>query len=201
MDLSDGTRTLLFYLLDQTAHLTRELGLPDVDALRVARRELGDVPPRESGFELIVRGAPSPSLFRLRDAQIQDYFAPALVTRDYKTRLDLHCPATVRLAFRAHETILRVLKRHRATYTGGCRAFQTPAEWIALGNRAPGPLAVLVVVYDGGELPDFFRLGVHQRRHEAMRAALSAAGLLAEEITGCCSALYPVEAPAAKEGN
>lgn len=167
MEVSDRSRTLVTSLVAQSAELACELGVIEADPLS--------------------------SVLRRRDAQLRGYFLPVAETPDFKKRHDLECPATVRVAYTAHRTILRVLRRYKATYTGGCRAFWSPEEWIAAGHKAPGPLTALMVIYDGGALPDFFRLGEHTARYEAMRNALSLAGLWAEEITGTCSAIYPAE--------
>jgi hypothetical protein len=170
--LTDTTRHLLLELCDNAESLGRMLGLPDEAMGRINRARV------ELGAAVIAR-APS-------RAEID--------THEFRTRDDLACPGRVRLAFLAYEAIATVLTRYKATYTGGCRAFFTPDEWTALGNRA-APGALLVVVYDGGSLPDFFRLGVNARRHNAMSRALAAAGVYAEEVNGCHSTIYPI-APA-----
>lgn len=74
---------------------------------------------------------------------------------------------------KAYETIMAFLKRKRMTYTGGCKAFYSPAEWAQRGEDSIGPDAVLVVVHDGGELAPIFNISYEQYAlGEEMRLAL-----------------------------
>lgn len=76
------------------------------------------------------------------------------------------------------------------TYTGGCRAFYSPEQWKARKEQY-GTTGVLVVVYDGGDVGQYFGLD-HECYvlHEAMRQALHKAGFWAEECTCWYSAIY-----------
>jgi hypothetical protein len=91
----------------------------------------------------------------------------------------------------AYDAVVRVLRARRATSTGGCTAFHTPAAWAARGEQYGGN-SLLVVVYDGGDVARFFRMGDDDRAYEAMRAALAAVGCFAEECTGWYSAIYAI---------
>ena len=96
---------------------------------------------------------------------------------------------------RAYDTIVRVLAEHDALQSGGCRVFYSPAEWKARGERY-GQDAELIVIYDGGTHRAFMTLDAGRYElHEAMRAALEAAGCWAEECTTWYGAVY------AKEGS
>lgn len=92
---------------------------------------------------------------------------------------------------RAWEVIIAQMRRFRTKfYTGGCRAFFSADEWTKkLGNRY-GRGAELIVVYDGGSLPDFFRLGENENRYTAMRDALREVDLYSEELTYCSSSIH-----------
>jgi hypothetical protein len=93
---------------------------------------------------------------------------------------------------RAAATIFACLRRHRSTWTGGCRAFYSPASWEARGERY-GQGSLLLVVYDGSALADFFRLGDHAKRYDAMHKALERIGLYSQECTGWYSAIYETQ--------
>lgn len=98
-------------------------------------------------------------------------------------------------AAEAHRVILEVLRKHEATYTGGCRGFYSNAQWAERGEEY-GRGAVLVVVYDGGDLGDFFNLDHAESdssRYEAMRKALEEIGLYSEECTGWYSGIYEID--------
>jgi hypothetical protein len=108
---------------------------------------------------------------------------------------------------RACEVIHEHLTKHEATYTGGCRTFYSPAEWRERGEEY-GRDAVLIVVYDGGNVRPYFSLdaaydldcevfeatGKPSRRcystTEDMGDALRAAGFEVEECTSWYSAVY-----------
>jgi len=93
---------------------------------------------------------------------------------------------------KAYEVIMSVLKKHDATYTGGCKSFYSPAEWKGRGEEF-GLDAELIVVYDGGSLPPYFSLDhsyPHYTQYEIMRQALEAEGLYFEECTGWYAAIY-----------
>jgi hypothetical protein len=102
---------------------------------------------------------------------------------------------------KAYETIVALLRKQEATRTGGCKAFYSPAEWAARGEKY-GEGAELVVVYDGGDLMRFFSLDACynelydapvERRYatyEGMQTALEAIGLYFEECTSWYCAVY-----------
>lgn len=93
----------------------------------------------------------------------------------------------------AYDAIVGLLRQKRMTYTGGCRAFRSPKEWEARGERY-GCKSELVVVYDGGDLGQFFSLDQAEPGYglyEEMRKALALAGVYAEECTGWYAAIYP----------
>lgn len=112
---------------------------------------------------------------------------------DPEANTDLRIPDNLMpRAAEAHRVILGVIRRFRATFTGGCRAFYSRREWRERGE-AYGTNAHLIVAYDGGDLSDFFRLGGDEGRWRAMDSALRAVGLYAEECTGWYAAIYPVD--------
>ncbi len=74
-------------------------------------------------------------------------------------------------------------------YTGGCRAFYSPLEWRAKGERY-GCDSELIVVYDGGDVRMAFDSHDEWACEKSMRDALSAVGLYAERCTHWYSAIY-----------
>jgi len=91
---------------------------------------------------------------------------------------------------RAYAVIMKVLTKHNATQTGGCKTFYSPAEWKARGESyCQG--AELIVVYDGGDVGPFFGLD-HERYslREEMEQALRTIGLYTEEGTCWYSGVY-----------
>lgn len=95
---------------------------------------------------------------------------------------------------RAYEAIMKVLRAHEATETGGCTSFYSPEQWKDRGEEY-GRNAELIVVYDGGDLGQFFSLGhsyPSYKTYEVMRKALETAGLYFEECTGWYAAVYPL---------
>lgn len=101
------------------------------------------------------------------------------------TTLDFTTPTGAsRRAKTAINTILKVTRSYDLSATGGgCRAFYTPAEWKARGERY-GDGAVLIVVHDGGSLAPFFNhdYGAYAMM-ESMREALATRKLYAEQAT------------------
>jgi hypothetical protein len=86
--------------------------------------------------------------------------------------------------------VLRCLRLHKATYTGGCPAFYSQAQWAARGESY-GHNAVLIICHDGGALPPFFADNYNDRRaYEAMAAELDKAGFWVEQCTATFSAVY-----------
>lgn len=63
---------------------------------------------------------------------------------------------------KAYETIMAFLKAKKLTYTGGCKAFYSPAEWAQRKEDPIGPNGVLVVVHDGGDLAPVFNISYEQ---------------------------------------
>lgn len=90
---------------------------------------------------------------------------------------------------KAAKTIIAMLRREERTDTGGCRAFYTPAAWAALGNKN-GRGSELVVVYDGGDLRDYFEAPDYVDLRDRMVATMAAAGFRVERCNGYCSAIY-----------
>ncbi len=93
---------------------------------------------------------------------------------------------------KAYDTILAFLRQKGALETGGCKSFYSPEEWKARGEQY-GRDSLLIVVYDGGDLPPYFSLdhsAPTYKRFEEMTAALEAAGFWWEECTGWYSAIY-----------
>jgi hypothetical protein len=75
-------------------------------------------------------------------------------------------------------------------YTGGCRAFYSPQEWRERGEYG-GERAVLIVVYDGGDVGYAFEYDFEQYSIvDRMMEALSRAGFIAEPINGWSTAIY-----------
>ena len=90
--------------------------------------------------------------------------------------------------------------QHRATYTGGCTTFYTPAEWRSRGEPLEDG-AVLVVVYDGGDvgrLIDYERCcpgGGARGDYEPLTdtaAALRAAGAVVQPVTNWYAEVWPL---------
>jgi len=111
---------------------------------------------------------------------------------------DLAVPASLTEAGRkAAETILALLHTEGATYTGGCRLFYTPTEWVERGEQG-GRNAVLVVVYDGADAARYFDHGrLNYNAIDRMDEALDALGLYAEPMHSWCAAVYPLTTGAA----
>ena len=90
----------------------------------------------------------------------------------------------------AADTILALLDARSTTYTGGCRAFYSPAEWRARGE-AYGTDALLILVHDGGDLAPYCNPLYEDRdAMRALRDALAVHDLYAEQATGWYTAIY-----------
>jgi hypothetical protein len=77
-------------------------------------------------------------------------------------------------------------------YTGGCKPFYTSEEWLAR-DELYGTDSELVVVYDGGDLYEFFgTYAMFPSWYEKMSQALEKVGSYREACTGWYSAVYPV---------
>ena len=105
---------------------------------------------------------------------------------------DLDLPTGLSAKGRAAARIIRALLRERqTTYTGGCRAFYSPAEWQARGEQY-GTDALLILCHDGGDLAAYCNPAYEDRdAMRALREALSHIGLFAEQQTGWYTAIYP----------
>lgn len=94
---------------------------------------------------------------------------------------------------RAYEVIMRLLKEHRATETGGCTTFYEPKFWTEERGENYGHGSVLIVVYDGGAVGPYFSLDndyPKYHRYECMRKALADAGFYFDECTCWYAAVY-----------
>ena len=113
------------------------------------------------------------------------------------------------LGRRAHEVVVAYLNEHGLTDTRGCKAFYTPAEWIADGQEY-GARSHLVIAYDRGALRPVFSMDAaydldcdHYQRtgksrepyalYEGLRVKLREAGLYFEECTRWYSAVYSID--------
>ncbi len=94
-----------------------------------------------------------------------------------------------------YQTIMDVLKKHELGYTGGCKAFYSPEEWLEDRGEQYGKGSELIVVYDGGDLRQFFNsneCGAHGywTMFEEMIHELAKVGMYFEECTGWYCAIY-----------
>ena len=106
---------------------------------------------------------------------------------------DVHVPNGLTAKGRkVAQAIVRLLKKKEATYTGGCRTFYTPQEWRDRGeDYGTGPDALLIVVYDGGEVGQFFDFDACAPDYstmEDMRLELEKLDVYSE----CCTCWYSV---------
>lgn len=91
---------------------------------------------------------------------------------------------------KAYNAILKFLTKNNMTYTGGCKAFYSPQEWLERGERY-GEGSALVVVHDGGDLAPIFNLDYEvYSLYDKMDATLNKAGFYAESMTSWCTAIY-----------
>lgn len=91
---------------------------------------------------------------------------------------------------RAYEVVRARLAAEGLSHTGGCRAFYSPAEWAARGERY-GTGGVLVCVYDSGDLRHLFdTYGEDYGPEERLNAALGAADLWFDRGTNWHSTIY-----------
>lgn len=97
-----------------------------------------------------------------------------------------------KLGEKAYDTIMAVLIEHGATETGGCKAFYSPAEWKARGERY-GLGSELIIVYDGGDHGRFFSHDLDFPKYTCltrMVEALKKVGVYSEECTGWYAAIH-----------
>ncbi len=119
---------------------------------------------------------------------------PMSATQIKKNREDLKMPRGLELGGKkAYQVVRQFLTRRHLTHTGGCKAFYKPAEWQKKENCTLGVEgAVLVVVYDGGDLAKIFNLAYGN--DELLIAAaedLQKAGFWIEMITHWWALIYP----------
>jgi hypothetical protein len=81
----------------------------------------------------------------------------------------------------AWATIVTYLKKKELTYTGGCRAFFSSAEWASRGERY-ALRSELVVVYDGGDLSSVIPFEGHDT-HKDLHNALDKLNVYIEDGT------------------
>lgn len=85
-----------------------------------------------------------------------------------------------------------ILATTKAGSGGGCRAFYTPAEWEARGEKY-GSGSELIVVHDGGDLAPSFNMDYCcYESVEEVQKALERLGLYAEQCTSWYSAIYKI---------
>jgi len=88
----------------------------------------------------------------------------------------------------AWKIIVSLLEKADLAYTGGCRAFYSPAEWKYRGEDY-GTESLLVIVYDGGDVGEAARMD--GAIYEQVRFVLEARGMYIEECTHWYAAVYP----------
>lgn len=92
----------------------------------------------------------------------------------------------------AYEAIVAFLTKNDLTYTGGCKAFYSPAEWKDRGEEY-GLESLLIVCHDGGDLSALcYGNGDHVPLQNAFVGALKAAGLYCQPCTCWYSAIYEI---------
>lgn len=105
---------------------------------------------------------------------------------------DLNLPEDDPVAAEVASVVQKFLEEHDATYTGGCRAFYSPAAWAARGELY-GLRSLLVVVHDGGAHARYFAWEYERYDAiEALRVELEKHGWYAEQCTTWYSAIYPI---------
>jgi hypothetical protein len=99
----------------------------------------------------------------------------------------LNNPFEVSRGAEAYEIIYRYLVEKELTYTGGCRAFYTPEDWKARGEKY-GREGVLIVVYDGGDVAEAVKFG--SPYYDELDRRLRESGFRIEECECWYSAVY-----------
>lgn len=104
---------------------------------------------------------------------------------------DLAMPAGLSpIGVEAWHVITAYLKANGLTWTGGCRAFYSPAEWRGRGEQY-GCDSELIVVYDGGQVREPFDPNGGSCAHEdEMARALREIGAYPERCACWYSAIY-----------
>jgi hypothetical protein len=87
---------------------------------------------------------------------------------------------------KAAKAILAFMRRKQMLWTGGCRAFWTPEEWLRRKEEF-GHKSCLVVVHDGGYISEIVKDGKLQ---EQLQMELRKLGLYLEPCTCWYSAIY-----------
>jgi len=110
-----------------------------------------------------------------------------------ETNLDLVRPKlSSRKGALAYRVVREFLAEEKLEYTGGCRAFYSPEEWVARGETYCRT-ALLVIVYDGGQVGDAFEYDREAYKLiERMRVRLEGHGLYAEPGTNWYAGIYPI---------
>ena len=90
------------------------------------------------------------------------------------------------LGSKAYDVIRSYIDKHNLGYTGGCKAFYSPAEW----NGEYGKTSELVVVYDGGDVRECFDSHHGWHHSEALRLLLMEVGSYSELCTCWHAAIY-----------
>ena len=94
------------------------------------------------------------------------------------------------LGVKTYKAITAFLKKKETDYTGGCKAFYSPREWVERGEDY-GVNAVLIVVHDGGDLAPIFNYSYERYAlMEEMVACLDKVGVFAEQCTNWYTAIY-----------
>ena len=90
----------------------------------------------------------------------------------------------------AYKLLVDLMHKHEMTFTGGCKAFYSPAEWKARDARFCCN-SELVVVYDGGHARYFCSLDWHDATlYNEFRLALAAIGCHFEEAEHWYGGVY-----------
>ncbi len=104
---------------------------------------------------------------------------------------DLSCPPGLTAeGYHAWEVILKFLRQNRMLYTGGCKAFYEPYDWVSRGNEY-GRDSVLVICHDGGSLAYLCNYDhCDYQSIEKFKTHLARYGFWVENCTTWYSAIY-----------
>jgi|TARA_R110000868_G_scaffold33787_1_gene122375 hypothetical protein len=85
---------------------------------------------------------------------------------------------------------IRAFAKKRGLNTGGCKTFYSPQEWSERGEKY-GEGSELIVVYDGGDLAQFFNYDYEEYDQiDRMHKALEQKGVFSECLYSWCSGVY-----------
>ena len=85
---------------------------------------------------------------------------------------------------------IRAFAKKRGLNTGGCKTFYSPQEWSERWEEY-GENSELIVVYDGGDLAQFFNESYEAYDQiDRMSKALEQKGVYSENIYNWCSGIY-----------